>query len=98
MMQEYQWLCGIELGRVESRHLRRSAAWRALTRPIAASTDILLRPVVSRRRRSWTSFWDAILLVSRRYWVGWRKVEALRMISELPGPEFIMHALKSGTV
>lgn len=33
-------------------YLRRSAPWRALTRPIAASMGSLLRPVVSRRKRS----------------------------------------------
>lgn len=42
------------------RYLRRLAAWRALTRPIAAIMEILFRPVVRSRRRSWTSFCVAI--------------------------------------
>jgi hypothetical protein len=43
------------------RYLRRLAAWRALTRPIAAIMETLFRPVVRSRRRSWTSLWVAIL-------------------------------------
>jgi hypothetical protein len=38
------------------KHLRRLAACKDLTRPIAAIMETLLRPAVSRRRRSWTSF------------------------------------------
>lgn len=49
------------IGVEEGKYLRRSAAWRALTRPIAAIMGSLLRPVVRRRRRSWTSFWVAIV-------------------------------------
>lgn len=43
------------------RYLRRLAAWRALTRPIAAIMETLFRPAVRSRRRSWTSFWVAIV-------------------------------------
>ena len=45
-------------------YLRRFAVWRALTRPMAAIMGILLRPVVSRRKRSWTSFWEAMIACS----------------------------------
>jgi hypothetical protein len=49
--------CQRSSGGVEKwKHLRRLAACKALTRPIAAIMGTLLRPVVSRRRRSWTSF------------------------------------------
>jgi len=53
---------------------------------------ILLRPVVKRRRRSWTSFWEAILVVRRGHWFGWRNVGAERMSFQLHGSEIIMHA------
>jgi hypothetical protein len=44
--------------------LRRFAVWRALTRPMAAIIGSLLRPVVSSRRRSCTSFWEAMVASS----------------------------------